>query len=964
MAVVAGLVFLSFFAGLVVAADPGVNIGARHEQLNQAAGLVGPGGWVVTMATPGDCSFIEQASNKGVNLVIRGHYPGQNYQSEAGKNWAISWAYTLANAKLGSKVYFMPLNEPNQEGTGDYQTPGTTALYTKALIDNFNQLQIRGSKVYLLSPMLNSNHPNIGGYVNQLPSGFFNQFDGVAMNLYDTEDVPGAVFRYPTGKIPMDNASDFGYVLNNLYRAGGKPVYGVESGVIHHPEGVVYRDEYLVEFVKKAQSARLPAVMAAPFSYDPEHQESWNIFTSDTAKAYRKGGRNPEPVSGGQYGTDDLIKMAKDKGINLVRCGENSCGLATSQEYCTTYAGSFGDASAKRQVVETSDLSYSMTDPVRILQKDRLIPPDPGPRDVTRGTFLEHFNNISLPYVKSTAKYLAGDLIYNSEVTEPSLLSVLMSSNLKDEMMAQYWSNCKNHVYCTGTDSNPQQCPNDADECLVYKDDGLPFHIQDIPRKPLKREYRDLSKYYQDLKAWKLLPLSKYWYQIPIFANPDTVVTDAVEVQACPAFTEVASTVELKVPWVSALKDISAFTKDFLQSHQSLGLSAKPSMSVKLADKDKASPSKLTANQTSTNRQPTKVLADNQRPADSCAALWQQGIMLKQEGNSVCWQLHVQRNNSYPGASNYNMSDWRFRVTVVNNQTGEVFTSKEHFITGGDSNWDRAGGQTIDCHMVGDPNIPLNGVSLQDMSVSWQFIDGSFTGPDQSCNPKHSGLTGMAPGEQTCQVPNPPMTKDDPDPEAIAIEVDGHTRLKGPTKTLKCSWVVDANGEWKCKGDNSLPAYNVDDPFWLYLKIPYLTTIANNLVGQDGLFRILANQKIIPVDWRLAAKADLNYCASVYDQVLRGHFISEGAQPQDLSNFNTSVIDNASLAPYSYTGDSQPYFESEPGRSRNQAQCALGQTTTNLHVYPVAIGGVQQAIDDIAKCQVNPNIDKEFCRQL
>ena len=129
---VIGLVFPSLAAGLALAADPGVNIGARHEQLDQAVSLVGSGGWVVTMATPGDCSFIEQASNKGVNLIIRGHYPGQNYQGEAGKNWAISWAYTLANAKLGSKIYFMPLNEPNQEGTGDYQTPGTVALCTRA----------------------------------------------------------------------------------------------------------------------------------------------------------------------------------------------------------------------------------------------------------------------------------------------------------------------------------------------------------------------------------------------------------------------------------------------------------------------------------------------------------------------------------------------------------------------------------------------------------------------------------------------------------------------------------------------------------------------------------------------------------------------------------------------------------------------------------------------------------------
>ncbi len=864
--IVGGLIFKGVPS--VLAAQPGVNIGSHHSEFDQAANLVGPGGWVVVMATPGDCPWLSQMiKSYNVNVIIRGHYPGQNFAGQNGTNWAISWAYTLASMDTGGKkIFFMPLNEPNQTGSGDYQPQKVVIDYTNKLINQFNKLGIRGSKVELLSPMFNSNRPDVAGYINELlrqEPNFFQKFDGISMNLYDVEKNPGEVFQYPTGKIPLDNASNFGYVVSNLYHVSNKLVYGVEAGVVHPNEGVIYRDEYLKPFVEKAERS-LGSVMFAVFSYDPEHQEkSWNIFKSGTAGAYHPsldaqvtfGAPTPAPSA-----ITTLLNKAKAEGLNLTRCHPDGCGLATSINYCSTYGEGrvSGDTSQLRIESPDGDLAPAVSDPIRLIQKEELKYPDSGPRKVTRGLFLEHFGQITLPYVKSIAQYLAGDLIYNSGQTEPSVLTKLLTQGDQDAYRKGYWLNCKNGVYCNGQNADQKKCPNQANECTILTDQGR-MEITTIPLKPLAREFSEYPSYLQALKQWQKNSLSKYWKEIPLFANPVTLVNKenggSINVNSCPSFNEQDSTVAIKVPWVRALRDVSETLNKLLVS--------------KIND----SPRNLSSTPT------TKTASSLFLPS--------------------------QKNNFLAQA---------------------------------------------DCNHL-------------------QITGKRYKGPlcDQCDYRGFTPQPGSVPSKQVCQPPGHPPPRQLSDPQPLPIETNnGHQRLKGPTKTLFCNkWktsVENRNGKQvtvtKCV--DGLAAYNISDPLWLYVNYPYLTTIASNLVfANNGAFRIFVSDKGETARWFETGSSEISFCASIYDNALRGHFIAEGMSPDVANSFRTSVIHNVALAPYPGQAG-RSYFSNN--KHINQGQCALGDVVENVKIYPPYIGGIMNAVDMISQCLPTDN-NESFCHR-
>lgn len=290
--------FLALFAVFVFLSSPaqaqaqnkvGVNIGDHWDELQEAAGMVGPGGWIVVMACPSDGDILNESINKypNINFVIRGHYPSMNPNPDQAR----AWAATLGSLSTSKKLYFMPWNEPNQKGFADYGTPPEVVEYIDTLTEAI--APIRGSKVFLLSPMLNQTYaanchdPNSNSqflnYVSQLGGGaFFDQFDGIAMNLYDFE--PNSQPLQCTN--PNANAGRFNEVLAQM-GVSDKPVFAVESGVARH--GVEYKDALLENFYRQAfptWHAHGNFVMSAIFSYDPEHEENWDIFSSNTGKFF------------------------------------------------------------------------------------------------------------------------------------------------------------------------------------------------------------------------------------------------------------------------------------------------------------------------------------------------------------------------------------------------------------------------------------------------------------------------------------------------------------------------------------------------------------------------------------------------------------------------------------------------------------------------------------------------------
>ncbi|HUW24582.1 MAG TPA: hypothetical protein VMW04_03035 [Patescibacteria group bacterium] len=268
----------------------GVNIGDHWQEFDQAAGLVGPGGWVVVMACPGDgdkiAKIVSDPKYQNINLVIRGHYP----EKTPDENQARAWTATLQGIPFPNKVYFMPWNEPNHQNEGGGETEGNRVYqYSQFLKNLFQEAGILGSKVILLSPMVDKLNPSfINGSFFTNPggkAGFYGLFAGSSINEYD-QFVNGPCSAIP----PMNNCR---------YDEIGipSPYYALETGVAGTCTPPCYRDEEIGQMLEKVWpkwAGDSSFKMFAVFSYDPHRPGSWSIFgsakTASFLKSHRGGG--------------------------------------------------------------------------------------------------------------------------------------------------------------------------------------------------------------------------------------------------------------------------------------------------------------------------------------------------------------------------------------------------------------------------------------------------------------------------------------------------------------------------------------------------------------------------------------------------------------------------------------------------------------------------------------------------
>jgi len=310
----------------------GIHIGDHFNSFDQAADVVKSGGWVIVMACPGDADKIQAMiqSHPELNIIIRGHYPHQQLD----RNWALSWVGTLGNLQTPNKIYFMPWNEPNQAGEADYGSPGEVVNYVNNLAGLLDEAGLRGSKIKLLSPMVNYTHHNFFSYVQAIRSHddrFFSQFDGIALNLYDLCGDPLSC------NDQQKNPAKFNEILAAM-GAAGKPVYGVESGTMGpHPyfnSQPVYGSP-LYKFIERFinEGTKMFAIPAYDLAGEVGH--AWNLFNPpDVVNLMSSLAQPSSPSAASSSWNSTFIEN-----YSLITC-LNAITVGLNESYCAGCVGS------------------------------------------------------------------------------------------------------------------------------------------------------------------------------------------------------------------------------------------------------------------------------------------------------------------------------------------------------------------------------------------------------------------------------------------------------------------------------------------------------------------------------------------------------------------------------------------------------------------------------------------------
>jgi hypothetical protein len=262
--------------------------------------------------------------------------------------------------------------------------------YTQAFLEAIRQAGL-DNKIKLLSPMLNQTHPNYDHFVSLLGgASFYEQFAGVSMNLYDgrVNIAAGPVKK----NNPHFNAARYRQLLNNLGVNSNKPVFAVEAGVSidGDPLGVRYEDGLIKETIAAAAENNplqkwvndANFNMFAVFSYDPEHEENWDIFDDSLAgqtRAYFQGlGRRLGGATAAGGGTPPQFETWLASQTDITPCPDGT-GYASDSSLCSARCGS-----SKTTPVEIA-LSYGQAKGDKIIQRRRLtrnfaLPPALPPR--------------------------------------------------------------------------------------------------------------------------------------------------------------------------------------------------------------------------------------------------------------------------------------------------------------------------------------------------------------------------------------------------------------------------------------------------------------------------------------------------------------------------------------------------------------------------------------------------------
>ncbi len=353
--------------GAAEAQKIGINVAAKHGDLDRAAATVGPGGWVTIMACPGDAGTLHDflAAHPDINVVIRTHWPS----TVPDRNWALSWTATLGkiDPNANRKIYIMPWNEPNmaREAGGSSnvgQVAGEVVAYINELSADLAAAGLLHTKIGLLSPMIDQSNDNFQRFVQALGGGdFFRQFDGITMNLYDHETNCDRPFCDPNSN---GNASKYRQVLAQMgipHHAKAK-VFAVEVGIVNkgsscgdRPDCPVFVGQAMANLLSQAKPIwdRDPNfIMASPLSYDPEQRDNPDWLWGSPVEGLISSWKTNGSVAAANWNLDaqnqffDWLQAKINVGV-LQACQNSNYGYVVSArpEICRSACGGGGSNS-------------------------------------------------------------------------------------------------------------------------------------------------------------------------------------------------------------------------------------------------------------------------------------------------------------------------------------------------------------------------------------------------------------------------------------------------------------------------------------------------------------------------------------------------------------------------------------------------------------------------------------------
>ena len=969
--------FLAFPASAQAQNIVGVNIANHLADFDQAAQIVGNGGWVYIMATPGDCGTIQEKAqaHPEVNIVIRGQTPYQVLDADL----ALAWAATLANMNTPNKIYFMPSNEPNGPSPGDVMDAGALKNYIAELIKRFDETGIRGSKVVLLSPMINQYQ--FGSYLTSLGgAAFFRQFDGISMNLYDTEENCNKPFCSGNNRM---NARRFQEVLANDYGVPGMPVYAIETGVVNkYPR---YYDDELARFYQEAipfWQSQSNLKMFGLFSYDPTPSDAlsaaWNLFagtkTAQVLKSFAGGGAtSPETFNEESFRTS-WLQPKLDSG-ELQFC--DGCGIVADPQDCLA-SETAGPGPVVEQIytptrwVETGEMARSDSDAATLLQTASLNEGVDGPIRIKSAAYYELFEDMSIPFARELAVYLAGPFVYqgNTKINEVltelktnsplalnklGVLTKLTPLEVQDDMRRDYWQKCNDGTFCSSRNIGTTMCPTaESNECLIA--DGTDIFA--ITPPPAPEDFTDQAEYYQTYRRWQTTQDGIRWSEIPLVSNPYSRVNPSIIMHstdknclACGPSNYIMDT-----PWVSALYDISKFLNIMLipptvretrrppeeKPEEELLTSLPQSNITKLASAKSLQPAQ--------SKNQNQVLGQKTLLAQTCTENpfyinFSSDVTDKGNGQfEVCWSISPGVNDT-----NHNYCDWGYTITVfVNGKTSGYFQEPQlgpgpPGVRGNAHCFSE--NPTITCHMGSAQPIVVAAKQGDEITASFGLTQGHCTGP--CCDvfdprisfPPSGGPSG--PAGPTCQAPEPPPLKPDGLADPIRF-VDGHAVCIDSVDTLTGHWEYKVTGQrinpqtgliedilkWTCVGkcDTSFE-YEV----WPKVRFPFLNQIFADDSDYRGTFQIFRPTSIDDENWDWAGESYITWCHIPAIGCFSGQTEAaiDAAEGENESNCSGVTLTSA-LEIYHQAFTKPP------------AKC-FDTKTKDLKTYPLYIGGVKNA---------------------
>lgn len=246
-----------------------INIGdysAHFNELEQIAQLYKEkniNGWIYILALPEWMDSISAfiAKYPQYNYMIRLHHP----DAELSPSYANRWIDSLKNyaGAIPTKIYLMPVNEPNNADPRRHVDPETVRIFVSALAQGLNNAGLLNTKYILTSPMIDPFEvaDEGEGYLQDLcRDNFCNQFSALAVAPYGEQGASGLKHGDMT-------------TIQKYFP--GVPLIAAETGLVIPGQGAVYGSAYDQEMaayfheIKPSWNSQ-NIIAACVFSYNPD----------------------------------------------------------------------------------------------------------------------------------------------------------------------------------------------------------------------------------------------------------------------------------------------------------------------------------------------------------------------------------------------------------------------------------------------------------------------------------------------------------------------------------------------------------------------------------------------------------------------------------------------------------------------------------------------------------------------